>query len=126
LCVSSPLPPCGFPYKKEQEKGTFNQLIIEVDESTTLMVRLANNMTSPRTRGMARMEERNDEVEEIPVVTHETLTPPAVSVSNVFSKTTVFNWKLTKLPVNPNAVEVIRFETGVVGDYVTVLYPFEF
>jgi hypothetical protein len=89
------------------------------------------NIMFPRTRGMARMEERNaevdvdvdDEVEEVPVVVaHETLTPPTVSVSNVVSKTSEFNWKLTKLPVNPNAVEVIRFETGVVGDDVTVLY----
>jgi hypothetical protein len=90
------------------------------------MVRLATNMTSPRTRGMARMEERNadvdDDIEELPVVTHETLTPPTVSVSNVISKTSEFNWKFTKLPVNPNAVEVIGFETGVVGDDVTVLY----
>jgi hypothetical protein len=67
---------------------------------------------------MAMLERRNDDdvdddIEEIPVVAHETLTPPVVvvSVSNVFSKTTVFKWKLTKLPVNPNAVEVIRFET---------------
>jgi hypothetical protein len=88
------------------------------------MVRLAKNMTSLRKRGMARMEQRNDEVDDDieEVVTHETLTPPTVSVSNVISKTSEFNWKLMKLPVNPNAVEVIRFETGVVGDDVTVLY----
>jgi hypothetical protein len=66
-----------------------------------------------RTRGMARMERRNDDVEEVPVVTHETLTPPVVSVSNanVFSKTTEYQWKLNKLPVKRNAEEVIRFET---------------
>jgi hypothetical protein len=86
------------------------------------MVRVAKKMTFPRTRGMARREERNvdDDVEEIPVVAHETVTPPVVevSVSNVFSKTTVFKWKLTKLPVNPNAVEVIRFETGAADETV--------
>jgi hypothetical protein len=88
------------------------------------MVGVAKKMTFPRTRGMARMERRNDKVdddiEEIPVVVHETLTPPVVvvSVSNVFSKTTVFKWKLTKLPVNPNAVEVIRFETGAADETV--------
>jgi hypothetical protein len=76
---------------------------------------------------MARMEERNadvdDDVEEIPVVTHETLTPPVVSVSsvNVFSKTTEYQWKLNKLPVSRNAVEVIRFETEEGGEDVRVL-----
>jgi hypothetical protein len=71
---------------------------------------------------MARMEEGNDDVdddiEEIPVVTRKT--PTVVSLSNVFSKTTEFKWKLTKLPVNPNAVEVIRFKTGAA--YETVFY----
>jgi hypothetical protein len=47
------------------------------------------------------------------VVTHETLTPPVGSVFAYFSKTTEFDWKLTKLPMNPNDVEAIKFETRV-------------
>jgi hypothetical protein len=124
LCVSSPCVTFHI-IRKNNNKGTFNKLINEV-ESTTMVPPVR------RTRGMARMERRNDvdvddDVEEVPVVvTHETLTAPAVSVSNVVSKTSEFKWKLTKLPVNPHAVEVIKFETEVVGDGVTVLYPFEF
>jgi hypothetical protein len=104
--------------RKNNNKGRFTQFIIEVESPTMVRRRQVR-----QTRGMARMEQqRNADVEEIPVVTHETLTPPAVSVFNVISKTSEFKWKLTKLPVNPHAVEVIKFETEVVGDGVTVLY----
>jgi hypothetical protein len=46
------------------------------------------------------------------VVTHETLTSPVGSVFAGFSKTTEFDWKLNKLPMNPND-EAIKFETRV-------------
>jgi hypothetical protein len=52
-------------------------------------------------------------VDDDDVVTHETLTPPVGSVFAFFSKTTEFDWKLTKLPMNPNDVEAIKFETRV-------------
>jgi hypothetical protein len=45
--------------------------------------------------------------------THETLAPPVGSVFAFFSKTTEFDWKLTRLPMNPNDVEAIKFETRV-------------
>jgi hypothetical protein len=60
----------------------------------------------------------NDDIEEVPVVT---LNPPVLSVTAATSKskTIEFEWKLTKLPLNTNDVEVIKFETGVADETVT-------
>jgi hypothetical protein len=89
------------------------------------MERFLNDITLPRKRSREAMEEEDNEgndvteeeeeeevEEEEEEETHETLNPPAVSVSAAFTKTTEFEWKLTKLPMKPNDVEVIEFETG--------------
>jgi hypothetical protein len=77
------------------------------------MERFLNDITLPRKRSREAMEDDDVvEEEEMSVVSHETLNPPAVSVSAAFTKTIEFEWKLTKLPMQPNDVEVIEFETG--------------
>jgi hypothetical protein len=39
-----------------------------------------------------------------------------MAVATTVSKTSEFEWKLTKLPMNFNAVEVIKFKTGGVDE----------
>jgi hypothetical protein len=45
-------------------------------------------------------------------------TPPVMTmaVTTTVSKTSDFKWKLTRLPIHFNAVEVIKFETGRVDE----------
>jgi hypothetical protein len=45
-------------------------------------------------------------------------TPPVMtmSVTTTVSKTSEFEWKLTRLPIDFTAVEVIKFETGRVDE----------
>jgi hypothetical protein len=49
-------------------------------------------------------------------------TPPVMTmaVTTTVSKTSEFEWKLTRLPIHFNAVEVIKFETGGVDETVRI------
>jgi hypothetical protein len=49
-------------------------------------------------------------------------TPPVMTmaVTTTVSKTSEFEWKLTRLPIDFYAVEVIKFETGRVDETVLV------
>jgi hypoxanthine phosphoribosyltransferase len=101
---------------------------------STRTVRFLNNismvMTFPERRVRAatmEQQKNNDDnteevVDTVAVVTHETLKPPVRSVSAAVSKTTEFEWKLTKLPLNPNDVEAIKFETRVDEKVRRILY----
>jgi hypothetical protein len=92
---------------------------------TTWLVRFfvtLNNRTLRQTITATTTMEKagNDDIEEVPVVT---LKPPVVSLTLTAAtsktKTMEFEWKLTKLPLNTNDVEVIKFETGVADETVT-------
>jgi hypothetical protein len=55
---------------------------------------------------MKSMMTQEEEEETPPVITM------AVTTTTTVSKTSEFEWKLTRLPIHFNAVEVIKFETA--------------
>jgi hypothetical protein len=60
------------------------------------------------------MEGREDNVHE---VNYQTLTE-GINITSAVSKTTEFQWKLTRIPMGPNDVEIITFQTGALLDTV--------
>jgi hypothetical protein len=63
---------------------------------------------------MERVSNDNDVGE----VHYQILTPSVVSVTTAVSKTTEFDWKLTKLPKYLQESEIIKFQTGALVDAV--------
>jgi hypothetical protein len=67
------------------------------------------------------MNEKKKKMDSISMmITEEEETPPVMTmaVTTTVSKTSEFEWKLTRLPIDFTAVEVIKFETGGVDESV--------
>jgi hypothetical protein len=64
----------------------------------------------------------NEEKMDSMISQEEDETPPVMtmSVTTTVSKTSEFEWKLSRLPSDFTAVEVIKFETGGVDETVCV------
>jgi hypothetical protein len=56
-------------------------------------------------------EKKMDSISMITTQEDETSPVMTMSVPTTVSKTSEFEWKLTKLPMNFDAIEVIKFET---------------